>query len=341
MRPRGGCSIWVIRITAATRSRATGVDWRDLSHDLVGKWKRALIDSPYRSGWTWKRRSPKTVDLWLVATIEFYKYAASRGHVPADLVAGLLVRKFVRAGAYAQRTADAGVTPTDLMALMDHKSFRTTTHYFTVGEKRKAQAQAAVAPLTYDRSGRSSPMAGGRRPLASVAVPFGMCVEPANVKAGGQGCRVRFQCSGCQFYRYDVSYLPDIDHHIFGLKADLLQARRQDAAPWTLDGMQAEADAFERLRDKMRDDLKALDQQDRALIESASDPLRKARLTDTKHRAAVLRNYATARGDGRDLAVIHDSTGPSPNGEEALHPKADPIARSVGCLVNDDKDGAS
>ena len=37
--------------------------------------------------------------------------------------------------------------------------------------------------------------------MRSVAVPFGNCIEPSNVKAGGKACPIRFQCAGCGFYR--------------------------------------------------------------------------------------------------------------------------------------------
>ena len=46
-------------------------------------------------------------------------------------------------------------------------------------------SDSPCAPLAYERR--------------SVAVPFGGCTEPSDIKAGGQACPIRFQCSGCGF----------------------------------------------------------------------------------------------------------------------------------------------
>jgi hypothetical protein len=49
-----------------------------------------------------------------------------------------------------------------------------------------------------------------RRAVGEVAVPFGVCAEPSNVKPGGGACPFRFRCAGCDHFRTDVSYLPDL-----------------------------------------------------------------------------------------------------------------------------------
>jgi integrase len=109
---------------------------------------------------------------------------------------------------YAQRHADAGVPVDVLRELMDHACVQTTMGYYRVSLKRKQQAIRAVGSLALDAGGNRAPFTN---PLAwersSVSVPFGNCTEPSNVKAGGSSCPIRFQCSGCSFYRPDPSYL--------------------------------------------------------------------------------------------------------------------------------------
>src|SRR6202030_4712352 len=63
--------------------------------------------------------------------------------------------------------------------------------------------------------------------------------EPSNVAAGGDACPVRFRCAGCDHFRTDVSYLPDLTAYL----DDLLRTRERLAA--ALDGVDewARADA--------------------------------------------------------------------------------------------------
>lgn len=42
-----------------------------------------------------------------------------------------------------------------------------------------------------------------------MSVPYGICVGPTNIKAGGHGCPFRFRCVGCDRLRTDPSYLPE------------------------------------------------------------------------------------------------------------------------------------
>jgi hypothetical protein len=49
-----------------------------------------------------------------------------------------------------------------------------------------------------------------RMRVGQVLVPFGICVEPSNVKAAGHACPFRFRCLGCDHFRTDPSYLPDL-----------------------------------------------------------------------------------------------------------------------------------
>ena len=71
-------------------------------------------------------------------------------------------------------------------------------------------------------------MAGLRRPsgafgqleyltpplVGEVAVSFGICAEPSTVKAGGNACPCRFRCAGCDHFRTDISYLPDLTAYL-------------------------------------------------------------------------------------------------------------------------------
>ncbi|MFE9484728.1 hypothetical protein ACFYNM_39880 [Streptomyces spororaveus] len=62
-----------------------------------------------------------------------------------------------------------------------------------------------------------------RRAIGEVSVPYGVCQEPSNVAAGGQSCPIRFRCVGCDHFRTDVSYLPDLQAYL----ADLLRSRER------------------------------------------------------------------------------------------------------------------
>ena len=180
--------------------------------------------------------------------------------------------------AYAQRHADAG-TPVDVLReLMDHVSVETTMGYYQVSLKRKKEAVRLLAGTAIDRDGNpaafSQPSA---YELASVAVPFGNCTEPSNVKAGGKHCPIRFQCAGCSFYRPDASFLPAIEDHLVELSADRELSVTTGAAPWVTANLTEQIDAFTTVRNKLRDQLEQLTPQAREELELASQALRKAR----------------------------------------------------------------
>ena len=50
--------------------------------------------------------------------------------------------------------------------------------------------------------------------VGEVAVSFGICAEPSTVKAGGNACPCRFRCAGCDHFRTDISYLPDLTAYL-------------------------------------------------------------------------------------------------------------------------------
>ncbi|TXI56041.1 MAG: site-specific integrase [Mycolicibacterium mageritense] len=190
---------------------------------------------------------------------------------------GISVYAYAFRHSYAQRHADAGVPVDVLRDLMDHKSIATTMGYYDISVRRKRDAVATIAALTVDRLGARKPSSTSAYELRSVAVPFGNCTEPSNVKAGGQACPIRFQCSGCGFYRPDPSYIPAIEDHRRALKANRETARAIEAADFVIDSLTAEIDQFDTVIAAMRTQLHALDPAERQRVEDASVVLRKAR----------------------------------------------------------------
>jgi integrase len=138
---------------------------------------------------------------------------------------------------FAQRHADGG-TPVDVVAdLMGHTKLSTTQGYYHVTHKRKRQAVDQLARLQLDRRAeRTRPTVERlldsehlRDAVGQVAVPFGICREPTNVKAHGQACPFRHQCFGCTHFRTDPSFLPELRAHLRRLLAD--EERLRAAAP--------------------------------------------------------------------------------------------------------------
>ncbi len=192
----------------------------------------------------------------------------------------MLIYPYAFRHSYAQRHADAGVPVDVLKDLMDHKSAQTTMGYYTVSLKRKREAVKRMNLHVVDRAGQPAPFVSATAYEArSVAVPFGNCTEPSNVKAGGQACPIRFQCAGCGFYRPDPSYLPAIEDHIRSLKADRETAQAIEADEFVIRNLTDQITAFTDAADRMRQHLHQLPQVERAEIEEASKILR-------RHRAA-------------------------------------------------------
>ena len=140
---------------------------------------------------------------------------------------------------YAQRHADVGVGIDVLRELMDHRKLDATKAYYRVGEKRRREAVDRVAAMQFDRHGtriwRTAQQLldteHTRRAIGEVAVPFGVCAEPSNVQAGGNSCPFRFRCTGCDHFRTDVSYLPDLQAYL----DDLLRNRERVLAATDID----------------------------------------------------------------------------------------------------------
>jgi hypothetical protein len=102
------------------------------------------------------------------------------------------------------------------------------------------------------------------------------------VQAGGGACPVRFRCAGCDHFRTDVSYLPDLTAYL----DDLLRTRERLAA--AIDGVDewARADAtpaqeeiirIRRLIGRIKGDIAELPDSQRAQINEAVTVIRKHR----------------------------------------------------------------
>lgn len=205
-----------------------------------------------------------------------------------------LIAPYALRHSYAQRHADSGVAVDVLKELMDHAAVATTMGYYTVSLKRKQQAIRSVGALALDANGNAAPFTSPTAyQRASVSVPFGNCTEPSNVKAGGQACPIRFQCAGCGFYRPDPSYLPALEAHIAGLRADRETAQAIGAADYVLKNLSAEIDAFTRVAEQMRERLAELSPAERDEVEQASKLLRRARAARQLPVIEVLSRHGT------------------------------------------------
>jgi integrase len=189
---------------------------------------------------------------------------------------------------YAQRHADAGV-PIDVLAeLLDHRNLNVTRCYYRAGEDRRREAVDKVTALSFDRHGNRIwrdaaallESAHARYQVGEVAVPCGRCTEPSNVQAGGGACPIRFRCAGCDHFRTDVSYLPDLTAYL----DDLLRTRERLAA--AIDGVDewARADAtpaaeeitrIRRLIGRVKGDMTRLSDPERAQVDEAVTVIRK------------------------------------------------------------------
>jgi len=192
---------------------------------------------------------------------------------------------------YAQRHADAGVGIDVLRELMDHRKLDTTKGYYQVGQTRRREAVDRVAAMQFDRHGnriwrQAQALLDSqhtRRMLGEVVIQFGVCTEPSNVKAGGHACPYRFRCAGCDHFRTDVSYLPDLHAYLDDLlrnREKLLSSNdiddwaRAEATPST-----EEITRIRRLITRITTDLDELTPTDRAQIEDAVTAVRRHRRT--------------------------------------------------------------
>jgi hypothetical protein len=195
---------------------------------------------------------------------------------------------------YAQRHADAGV-PIDVLAeLLDHRNLNVTRRYYRIGEDRRRDAVDKVTARSFDRHGNRIwrdaaallESEHARYAVGEVAVPYGTCTEPSNVRSGGGACPVRFRCVGCDHFRTDVSFLPDLTAYL----DDLLRTRERLAA--AIEGVDewARADAtptgdeitrIRRLINRVRGDIAGLTEPERTQIHDAVAVVRRHRAAHT------------------------------------------------------------
>lgn len=62
-----------------------------------------------------------------------------------------------------------------------------------------------------------------RSTVGFTAIPYGSCVEPANVAALGSACPYRMRCIGCKHFRTDLTHLAALEKYL----TDLLAARER------------------------------------------------------------------------------------------------------------------
>ena len=190
---------------------------------------------------------------------------------------------------YAQRHADAGVAPDVLRELMGHRSMHTTAGYYRITETRIRAAIDRVARHQFDAAGRRvfHDITGlladeqARMRIGQVAVPFGMCTEPSNVKAGGGACPYKYVCTGCGHFRSDPSYLPELKSYLQQLLADAEHLHAAaDLQPWARAHAAPPGEQISQVRELIRrieTDLDTLSDADRARIENAVATIRATR----------------------------------------------------------------
>lgn len=190
---------------------------------------------------------------------------------------------------YAQRHADAGVPVDVLRDLMGHRTAKTTQRYYRVTETRVRAAVDRVGRHQYDGRGRrvlrevaqALDVEHTRARVGQVAVPFGVCTEPSNVKAGGGACPYRYTCLGCGHFRSDPSYLPELKSYLQQLLADRERILASgDLEDWARTAAAPTEQEVGRVRDLVRRiqaDLDTLGDQDRRQIDEAVAVLRKTR----------------------------------------------------------------
>ena len=78
-----------------------------------------------------------------------------------------------------------------------------------------------------------------RMALGSLAVPYGACVEPANVASMGGACKFMHKCLGCKHFRTDLSHLPALEAY----ERQLVSTRERLLAESDVDGLEGWARA--------------------------------------------------------------------------------------------------
>jgi hypothetical protein len=168
---------------------------------------------------------------------------------------------------------------------------QTTMGYYQVTEKRVRAAIDRVSAHQFDGQGRRVfhgiqgllADAHARMRVGQVAVPFGICTEPSNVKAGGQACPYKLTCLGCGHFRSDPSYLPELKSYLQQLLADRARIEAAtDLQDWAKDQLTPRDEEIEQLRALIRRieaDVSDLSDEDLARIREAVTVIRTTRQT--------------------------------------------------------------
>jgi hypothetical protein len=191
---------------------------------------------------------------------------------------------------YAQRHADHGTPVEVLRELMGHASMVTTQGYYRVRQERARRAVQTLAPLQIDRHGkRTMPVVQQlleserlRREVGQIAVPLGLCTEPSNVKARGQGCVYRYRCVGCEHFRTDPSNQAELREYLHQLLIgrERLAATVPQLAEWARRDAIPSAEEISALRGLIRRNdqvLEELEPSDRATVLEAIATTRRLR----------------------------------------------------------------
>jgi len=172
--------------------------------------------------------------------------------------------------AFAQRCIDAGVQVADLQVLLGHESITSTQVYYQISEERRRLAADRVARAQIVESGSTA--ADGVRaiidskPVESLAVPLGACVNPENVAAQGDACPNNGLCEICPFLRTDPPHLASFVSHgrRLGEQVEMMNTRGQLTPQLT-----ERRDAAQRSVSLLKEKVKAWPEEKQELINAA------------------------------------------------------------------------
>lgn len=164
---------------------------------------------------------------------------------------------------WAQDHADNGTTLEVLQDLLGHSKPTTTQLYYRLTPTRRRDAVIRLSRLQLTNSGSLVSAGvrvleaedGMRTQIGSAAVPFGICVEPVNVKSGGHSCPYRMRCLGCSHFRTDPSYLPELREYLSELltsRERIAAATSSDLEPWARHSAMPPDEEVERVRHLVR-----------------------------------------------------------------------------------------
>lgn len=231
----------------------------------------------------------KILTRWMEALPELYgpDIGADGQPVPFDRSR---VVAYVFRHTFAQRHADAGTPVEVLKELMGHEVINSTQGYFQVSAKRKREAVQRVAPFQVNRDGIRTrpalttllPSEHARESIGALSIPFGVCVEPTNVKSHGRSCSFRYQCLGCSHFRTDPSYLPELRTYLSRRLADLekLRAGTDEVTAWAADAATPRDEEIEAARNLIRtceQELQDMPAAERSQVDEAIRQMRRAR----------------------------------------------------------------